>query len=120
MLDRPSRQFVPFLVIALFMMGGAFASAPSMSFDDQTVVWEAGAGGFDTVKEALDIASNGNIIKLGPAKGNNKTNFEFSVTFTDSDVAKYKTESTPGALATGVLLALAAVALVVSIRRRRW
>ncbi|MCK4969691.1 MAG: fibronectin type III domain-containing protein, partial [Thermoplasmata archaeon] len=36
------------------------------------------------------------------------------------DVAKYETESTPGAWATGVLLAVAAVALIASIRRRRW
>ena len=39
---------------------------------------------------------------------------------TSPDVVKYQTESTPGAWATGVLLAVAAVALVASIRRRRW
>lgn len=66
MLKRSSRQFMPFLVIALLMAGGAFASAPIMSNDVEPAVWEVGAGGFNTVKEAMDIASNGDIIKLGP------------------------------------------------------
>ncbi|NOQ54212.1 MAG: hypothetical protein GQ558_06370 [Thermoplasmata archaeon] len=66
MLKRSSRQFMPILVIALFLMGGAFASAPSIEFEYEPAVWQVGAGGFDTVKEAMDIARDGDIIKLGP------------------------------------------------------
>jgi len=66
MLDRYSRPFMPFFVIALFILGGASASAPFISFDDTPDVWEVGAGGFSTVKEAMDAARDGDIIKLGP------------------------------------------------------
>ena len=57
---------IPFLVILMMMIGGAFASAPDFVDDDRPELFIVGEGGFDNVNMAIKAAKDGDIIWIGP------------------------------------------------------